>query len=396
MKETGKGVCVQGFASGGLKNEKYGIAIILSEKEADCALMVTGNRVKAAPLMVSAEHAAGKVRGIVANSGNANAYTGEEGMADAREMCKIAAGELGIEAEEFIVASTGVIGRRLDMALVESGVKEVAKSLDNSSEASMRAAEAILTTDKEPKMVSVAATLNTGEEIEIGGICKGAGMVAPKLNHATMLCFLTTNACVPEEKIKEVLESAVDVSFNMTVIDGDMSTNDMVVLLANGLAGNSGIDEHFVEALNYVTTELAKKMVRDGEGATKSIEVEVKNAKSETDARTAARAVVSSNLVKTAIFGEDPNWGRIIAALGYSGAEFNPEKVSLFIEDVCLVEEGKILAFVDTEELKQVKKALSSKEIKITADLNAGEHSATAYGCDMSPEYVRINAEYTT
>jgi glutamate N-acetyltransferase/amino-acid N-acetyltransferase len=193
-----------------------------------------------------------------------------------------------------------------------------------------------------------------------------------------------------------VLEEAVDQSFGMTVIDGDMSTNDMVVLLANGLAGNSDIDEHFTEALNHVTRELAKRIARDGEGATKSIEVEVKNAKSETDARRAARAVVSSNLVKTAIFGEDPNWGRIISALGYSGAEFDPEKVSLFIEKVCLVKDGKVLAYQDTEELKAAKKALASKEIKITADLNAGEYSACAYGCDMSPDYVRINAEYTT
>jgi glutamate N-acetyltransferase/amino-acid N-acetyltransferase len=170
----------------------------------------------------------------------------------------------------------------------------------------------------------------------------------------------------------------------------------MVVLLANGMAGNSDVDENFTGALDFVTKELAKKIVRDGEGATKSIEVLVKSAKSEEDAKKAARAVVSSNLVKTAMFGEDPNWGRIIAAIGYSGAEFEPEKVSLFVGGVCLVKEGKILAFADTEELKEAKKALASEEIKITADLDAGEHSAIAYGCDMSPEYVRVNAEYTT
>ncbi|MEE9474355.1 MAG: bifunctional ornithine acetyltransferase/N-acetylglutamate synthase [Candidatus Hydrothermarchaeaceae archaeon] len=396
VKEIDKGVCVQGFSAGGLKDGKNGIALILSDEEADCALMVTANRVKAAPLLVSAEHAGGKVRGIVANSGNANAYTGEEGINDARQTCELAAGELGLKAGEFIVASTGVIGRRMDMKFIETGIKEVAKTLGKSGEASLKAAEAIMTTDTTPKMVSVITTLNTGEKVEIGGICKGAGMIAPEFNHATMLCFLTTNAYVPEEKLKNVLESAVDQSFDMTVIDGDMSTNDMVVLLANGLAGNSDIDEHFTEALNHVTRELAKRIARDGEGATKSIEVEVKNAKSETDARRAARAVVSSNLVKTAIFGEDPNWGRIISALGYSGAEFNPEKVSLFIEKVCLVKDGKVLAYQDTEELKAAKKALASKEIKITADLNAGEYSACAYGCDMSPDYVRINAEYTT
>ncbi len=396
MKETDKGVCVQGFLACGVKDGKNGVALVMSEKDADCALMITENRVKAAPLKVSAEHAVGKVRCIVANSGNANAYTGEEGLKDAKRMCEITANELGLKTEDVIVASTGVIGRRLDMDLIFEQIKKISKTLTNDAACSQKAAEAILTTDSAAKRISVSTTLKSGEEIEIGGICKGAGMIAPQLNHATMLCFLTTNAHIPEEKIKKVLASAVENSFNQTVIDGDMSTNDMVVLLANGMAGNSDVDENFAQALNYITTELAKKMVRDGEGATKSFEVEVKNAKSEKDARMAARAVVSSNLVKTAIFGEDPNWGRIIAALGYSGADFDPDKVSLFIEGICLVRDGKILAFADTEELEQAKLALSSKEIKITADLNAGTHSATAYGCDMSPEYVRINAEYTT
>lgn len=396
MKETDRGVCVQGFSAGGKKDGKCGFAIIVSEVDADCALMITENRVKAAPLLVSRKHASGKVRGIVANSGNANAYTGDEGLQDAMRMCEVAGSELGVSADEFIVASTGVIGRRLDMGQVESGIKEAAKTLKCSGDASLRAAEAIMTTDTKPKMVSVSVTLKSGEEVEIGGICKGAGMIAPDLNHATMLCFLTTNANIPRDKVKKVLESSVEKSFNMTVIDGDMSTNDLVVLLANGMAGNSDIDENFTEALDFVTKELAKKMVRDGEGSTKVIEVLVKNAKSKADARKAGRAVVSSNLVKTAIFGEDPNWGRIIAAIGYSGAGFEPEKVSLFVGGVCLVNGGKILAFADTEELKEAKKALASKEIKITADLDAGEYSATAYGCDMSPEYVRINAEYTT
>ncbi len=396
MKETDNGVCVQGFSACGVKEGKNGVAIITSEKEADCALMITQNRVKAAPLIVSAEHAKGKVRGIVASSGNANAYTGEDGLEDAKKMCEIAANELGIKSNELIVASTGVIGRRLDIRLIEQQIKKISKTLTNEAACSQKAAEAIMTTDTKPKMVSVSTTLESGEEIEIGGICKGAGMIAPDLNHATMLCFITTNAGVPQDKLKKVLEGAVENSFNMTVIDGDMSTNDMVVLLANGMAGNTDIDGNFDEALNFVTSELAKKMVVDAEGGTKSIEVLVKNAKSEDDARKAARAVVSSNLVKTAIFGEDPNWGRIIAAIGYSGADFEPDKVSLFIGDVCLVKSGKILAFADTKELKAAEKALELKEIKITADLNAGGHSATAYGCDMSPDYVRINAEYTT
>jgi glutamate N-acetyltransferase/amino-acid N-acetyltransferase len=387
---------VQGFSACGVKDGKNGVAIITSEKETQCALMITENKVKAAPLLVSAKHAAGKIRGIVASSGNANAYTGEDGLEDAKKMCEVAGSELGLKAEELLVASTGVIGRRLDMGLIEAQIKSVAKTLSSKSECSLKAAEAIMTTDTRPKMISVSTTLESGEEIEIGGICKGAGMIAPHLGHATMLCFLTTNARVPEDKLKKVLEGAVEDSFNMTVIDGDMSTNDMVVLLANGLAENSDIGENFTHALNFVTRELAKKMVMDAEGATKSIEVLVENAKSEEDARSAAKAVASSNLVKTAIFGGDPNWGRIIAAIGYSGADFDPEKVSLYMEDVCLVSDGKILAFADTAELKQARAVLAGEEIKITADLNAGEHSATAYGCDMSPDYVRINAEYTT
>jgi glutamate N-acetyltransferase/amino-acid N-acetyltransferase len=395
MKETDKGVCVQGFSAAGRKEGKYGIAMVVSEVVSECALMITKNRVKAAPILVSSKHSSGNVRGIVANSGNANAYTGEDGTKDAERMCEIASGELGLSSEELLVASTGVIGRRLDMENIESGIKDVAKTLECSGGASLRASEAIMTTDTKSKMVSVSTTLGSGEEVEIGGICKGAGMIAPDLKHATMLCFITTNAYVPGDKLKKLLEIAVENSFNMTVIDGDMSTNDMVVLLANGMAGNSDVDENFEQALDFVTRELAKKMVMDAEGATKSIEALVKNAKSEDDARKAARAVVSSNLVKTAIFGEDPNWGRIIAAIGYSGADFEPDDVSLFVGDVCLVDNGKILAFADTDELKQAQVALAAKEIKITADLNAGKHSATAYGCDMSPDYVRINAEYT-
>ncbi len=396
LGETGKGVCVHGFSAGGMKKGKNGVLIILSERDADCTLMVTKNKVKAAPLLVSAVHAKGRVRGIVANSGNANAYTGDDGIRDAMRMCVVAAGELGLKAEDFLVASTGVIGRRLDMGPVETLIKKVANGLGASGGGSAKAAKAIMTTDSSPKTASVVTTLVSGEKIEIGGICKGSGMIAPKLGHATMLCFLTTDAYVPEKKAKNMLKNAVDQSFNMTVVDGDTSTNDMVVLLSNRLAGNTDVDERFEEALNYVTRQLAKSIAKDGEGASKYIEIEVKNAASKEDARKAARAVVSSNLVKTAIFGENPNWGRIISAVGSSGAQFDPGELSLFIGGTCLVKEGNVLAYAGTEELKAVKKYLASKEIKITADLKAGTHSATAYGCDMSPEYVRINARYTT
>lgn len=396
MEKINKGVCVQGFKAGGWRRGKYGVAIILSEVQANCALAITSNRVKAAPLLISRDHAQrGKVRGIVANSGNANAYTGEEGLRDAEKMCSLAAGNLGLKTEDLLVASTGIIGRRLDMKIIEEGIKAVSMELNSSKEASQEAAKALMTTDRHPKMISVKTVLREGTSVEIGAIAKGAGMIAPQL-HATMLCFITTNAYIPEEKIKPALMEAVEQSFNLTVIDGDTSTNDFVALLANGLAGNEDIDENFQEALNFITMEIAKMIAKDGEGATKFIEVTVGNAASAEDAKRAARAVVGSNLVKSAIFGGDPNWGRIIAALGYSGAEFDPGKVTLDINGVRLIEEGNILAFEGTTELKKAREVLQDREINITINLRAGNASATAFGCDLSPEYVRINAEYTT
>ncbi len=225
-------------------------------------------------------------------------------------------------------------------------------------------------------------------------------MIAPDLTHATMLCFITTDAYIPKDKIDEVLTNAVDESFNMLTIDNDTSTNDMIVLMANGMAGNKDIDEKFQEALSYVTLEIAKMMARDGEGATKYIEVQIKGAITKEDAKKAAKTIAGSNLVKTAIYGKNPNWGRIIAAAGYSGANINPNDISLTIETegkkVCLIEKGKILAFQDSEELKIAEEILKKNEITITLDLNMGDGAATAFGCDMSPEYVRINAEYST
>lgn len=398
---TKKGICCQGFRATGVKKGKYGVAIILSKAAANCALMITSNRIKAAPLLVSQKHfRRGEIFGIVANSGNANAYTGREGIENAKKMCKSAASKLGLKPENFLVASTGVIGRRMDVMAVEDGIKKAAKNLKSSSEASLKAAKAILTTDRFPKMVSVRTRLKSGEEIEIGGIAKGAGMIAPQLKHATMMCFLTTNACVPEDKVNIVLENAVEQSFNATIVDGDTSTNDIAALLANGLAGNKDVDENFQEALNYVTRELARMIAKDGEGATKLLEIIVQNAKNKEDALKAARAIARSNLVKTAFFGCDPNWGRIIAALGYSGAEFNPGKLSLFFEagnkKACLVDRGKALASQGTRELKTAEKILKEREIKVIADLHSGRESATVLGCDLTFDYIKINATYTT
>lgn len=399
MKLTKKGVCCEGFLAAGVRRGKYGVAIILSEKQANCSVMVTSNRVIAAPLIVTREHAKNReLRGIVANSGCANAYTGKDGIEDARKMCELAALELQVNPDDLAVASTGVIGRRLPMSLIESLTKKAAKNLKCSSAASLATAKAIMTTDRFPKMISVKTTLKSGEEVEIGGIAKGAGMIAPQLKHATMLCFITTNAFVPKEKIDCVLEQAVEQSFNAAIVDGDTSTNDIVILLANGLAKNKDVDENFQSALNYVTRELAKMLVRDGEGATKLIEVNVVNAATKDDAVKVARAIARSNLVKTALFGGDPNWGRIIAAAGYSGAEFNPEEISLYLaagkESVALVERGKVLAFHDV--LKKAEKIMKKKEIKVLLDLHMGSESATAFGCDLTYNYIKINAEYTT
>jgi glutamate N-acetyltransferase/amino-acid N-acetyltransferase len=397
MLRTEKGVCVPGFSSGGVKRNGYGVALIASEDRVNSAMMVTSNRVKAAPLIVSMDHyRAGDIRAIVASSGCANAYTGDAGVSDAERMCSLAAEKLGLRAENVLVASTGLIGRRLDMGAIEAALGTV--ELGSSKRSSLDAANAIKTTDRYPKMISVKTELATGDVIEIGGIAKGAGMIAPDLMHATMLCFITTNAYVPDEKIHAALEEAVAQSFNVTVVDGDTSTNDMVVLLANGRAGNEEIDENFQEALNYVTRELAKLMAKDGEGATKLIEVEVNGARSRDDAVKAAKSIVSSTLVKTAFFGEDPNWGRIVAALGYSGADFDPGSISISYSSrrgtVDLVKKGTVLSN-EGKELK-ARDVLKADEIRIILDLDSGMGRAVAFGCDLSLDYVKLNSSYSS
>ncbi len=391
-------LCVPGFKVWGVRNGKYGVAIIFSEEPCSAFLLTTKNKVKAAPLIVSERRRNNKIHGIVANSGNANAMTGDKGIEDAERMCSIAAKATGVAPENFLVASTGVIGRPMPMEIIEELIKNAASRLECSSAGVKKAARAIMTTDTFEKLYSKEIRLTSGEAVRITGIAKGAGMIAPNLG--TMLCFIFTDAFIPREAGEEILARAVEESFNQVVIDGDTSTNDMVVLLSNGKAGNKTVDENFARAVEEVCVELAKMIARDGEGATKYIEVVVRGAKTKEDARKAARAVVSSNLVKTAVFGGDPNWGRIAAAIGYSGAEVEPEKLSLFASSkgkrVCLVEKGKPVAVENSEELKIAEEIFKDKEIFIEAELNLGEGEARAYGCDMSYEYVRINAEYTT
>ncbi|MFQ5925670.1 MAG: bifunctional glutamate N-acetyltransferase/amino-acid acetyltransferase ArgJ [Dehalococcoidia bacterium] len=371
--------------SGGLD-----LGILYSEVPCVAVGLFTTNRIKAAPVILCQKHLVSR-RGqaIVVNAGYANACTGERGLDDAVEMAKLAAGRLGIPPEDVLVASTGVIGTRLPIELISSSIKKVALSKEGGHEL----AQAITTTDTHAKEIAVSAE---GGDFIIGGIAKGAGMIHPNL--ATLLCFLATDAAIDAHFLERALQGAVDLSFNMITIDGETSPNDTVLLLANGVAGNKIISEGtrgaeaFQEALTEVCIYLAKCIAGDGEGATKLIEVTVEGALSLADARVAARTVASSPLVKAAIHGNDPNWGRIIAALGRSGAEIEGSKIDLFLNNICLMEEGCPRPF-DRDE---VRNAMRGTEVPIRVCLNLGKAMATAWGCDLSEEYVTLNSEYTT
>jgi glutamate N-acetyltransferase/amino-acid N-acetyltransferase len=387
MKRIEGGICaVDGVRAAGARNGKYGVAAIAASGVA--AGMFTTNKVRAAPLEITAHHLAeGRLDGVIANSGCANAYTGARGIEDARRMAGILADFLGTENERIAVASTGVIGRYMDMDLIARLFSEAASNLRSSPDASREAARAIMTTDTKIKEIAVEH-----EGVRIGGIVKGSGMIEP--NMATMLCFLYTDADLPQAILKECLADAVKDSFNMLTVDGDTSTNDTVLLTATG---KIMIEEKaFREALKYVCIELCRMMARDGEGATKYFETVVSGAKYEDDARLAAKAVARSSLVKTAVYGADPNWGRIIAAVGYSGAEVDPKRITLLLEGgglcVPLVEKGSIIDGV----LDQAKRIMRGDAITINIDLGLGTAGARSFGCDLTHGYVDINANYTT
>ena len=385
----------KGFLAGatcaGLKT-KGGLDLGILYSEVPCVAvgLCTTNRIKAAPVALCQKHLANRrAQAIVVNAGCANACTGERGLADATEMANLAAGRLGIAPEDVLVASTGVIGTRLPIELISGSMDRVALSKEGGHEL----AQAIRTTDTYAKEIAVAAE---GGESIIGGIAKGAGMIHPNL--ATFLCFLATDAAIDADFLERALREAVDLSFNMITIDGETSPNDTVLILANGVAGNEIISEGtreaeaFQVALKEVCTYLAKCIAGDGEGATKLIEVTVEGALSLADARVAARTVASSPLVKAAIHGNDPNWGRIIAALGRSGAEIEGSKIDLFLNNICLMEEGSPHPF-DRDE---VRAAMRATEVPIRIGLNLGSFTATAWGCDLAEEYVTINSEYTS
>ena len=368
------------------------LGVLYSQAPCATAALFTKNRIKAAPVVFSQQRVPSeKVVAVVVNSGCANAFTGEQGLADAAEMARLAAENIGVSPEQVVVASTGVIGQRLPMELIRAGIERIIPSQDGGSEL----ARAIMTTDTVPK--EEAAAVNIGDmEFAIGGVAKGSGMIHPDL--ATLLCFLTTDAAVDMAFLKCALREAVALSFNMVSIDGDTSPNDMMLMMANGLAGNKPISSRseeadiFQQALNLVCISLAKEIARDGEGATRLIAVTVAGAFSVAEARLAARTVVSSPLVKAAIHGGDPNWGRIVAAAGRSGVGIEESKIDLYIGDICVVRAGCPLPF-DKGEMAKV---LGDSEVPINLLLNLGTAAATAWGCDLSEEYVTINSKYTT
>jgi glutamate N-acetyltransferase / amino-acid N-acetyltransferase len=367
------------------------LGLLFSELSCETVAVFTRNAVKGAPLVVTREAVeSGGVRAVVANSGIANAATGQRGLEDAHAMRELAAEALGIAAGEVAVASTGVIGVRLPMDRISAGIRAAAEELGGAG-----FAEAILTTDTRAKE-AVARVEVGGKSVTVGGTAKGSGMIHP--NMGTMLAFLTTDAVVEKECLEETLRRVTDRTFNRVTVDGDTSPSDMALLMANGAAGNATITLDspdypvFVEAVEGVARELAKEIARDGEGATRLVEVVVEGAASEERAGALAKSVVGSNLVKAAVFGEDANWGRVITAMGYSGAEFDPEGVDLWFGPIKVFSGGEPVLHEEAE----ANATLSGGEVRITARLGEGEASATAWGCDLSYEYVRINGSYRT
>ena len=389
-----KGIKAAGINCGIRLNRKD-LVLIYSDKLAEAAAMYTTNKFKAAPLVVTEKNlslSGGKLKAVLINSGIANACTGEKGLKDAWETVSYVSQGLNIKKEYVAVISTGKIGEFLPLNKIKKGVEKVISCLDYAG--GEEAAEAILTTDTRKKEVAVNFVIE-GKEVRIGGMAKGSGMINP--NMATMLGLVTSDISISQELLKSALQQVVEKTFNMISVDGDTSTNDMVVVIANGLAENRMIEEKddnyykFYQALYFVIEYLAKCIVKDGEGATKMIEVEVKNALSFAEAKKVAKAVINSPLVKTAIFGNDPNWGRILAAVGYSGAEVVPDKVDLYLKEK-IVENGQPLKF----SRQNIHEYLdSSKEIKIVIDLKMGEENATAWGCDLTYDYVKINTKYS-
>ena len=401
---TGGVTAAKGFqaasTAAGIKYQgRTDMAMVYSEKPCVAAGTFTTNIVKAAPVKWDQEivyqHPSAQV--IICNSGIANACTGEEGFSYCRATAKAAAETLNVDENSVLVASTGVIGMQLPIQKLADGVKAMVPKLQGTLEAGNEAAKAIMTTDTKEKEVAVQIEVG-GKTVTIGGMCKGSGMIHP--NMCTMLAFITTDAVISRKALQKAMSNDVEETYNMISVDGDTSTNDTALLLANGMAGNKKIKkgtpefEVFQEALHYVNETLAKMMAGDGEGATALFEVKVVGAKTKEQAKTLAKSVVCSNLTKAAIAGHDANWGRILCAMGYSGAKFDPEKVDLYFESTAgklqIIKDGTA---VDYSEEKATE-ILSQEKVTATADLKAGEAEATAWGCDLTHGYIDINADY--
>ena len=406
LKEISSGVCAaKGFKAAGVhcgvkansNPDKNDLALILSERECTAAATYTLNRVKAAPLYVTMAHLEdGVAWGVVANSGNANACC-PMSHENAEAMCSAVAAATGREPHDFAVASTGVIGQTINIAAIEAGMPALVQALnDNGSDA---AANAIMTTDTTKKEIAVSLTVG-GKEIHIGAIAKGSGMIHP--NMGTMLAFITTDCAITQEMLEDALREIVCKTFNRVTVDGDTSTNDTCLVLANGMAGNELIEwkdedyETFKEALMYVCRHLSRAIAADGEGASRLITCKMCSSRSEESAERLAKAVVGSSLVKAAMFGADANWGRVLCAMGYSKAPFRPEYVDVTFSscagDILVCKQGEQVNF-DEDKAKEI---LSQQEVVIRVDLNEGEHEAECWGCDLTYDYVKINGDYRT
>ncbi len=398
------GVCAaKGFKAGGIhcgirKNRtKRDLALIVSEKKAATAAVYTTNLVKGAPLTVTKAHLSdGYAKAVICNSGNANTCN-EGGIEIAEQTCELLGAELNISPKDIVVASTGVIGQPLDITPIKNGIPSLVKSLsENGSE---NAAEGIMTTDTKVKEIAVSFKLG-GKTCKIGGIAKGSGMIHP--NMATMLVFITTDCAISPEMLKKALSSDIKETFNMISIDGDTSTNDMVTVLANGMAENAEITADgedfnaFMKALNTVNVYLCRRIAGDGEGATKLIECKVTGAETLETAKTVAKSVICSSLTKAAMFGSDANWGRVLCAIGYSGAEVDVNKIDVAFKsqkgEIAVCKNGAGIPFSE----EKAKEILLEPEIEILVELNSGEYSSCAWGCDLTYDYVKINGDYRT
>ncbi len=394
-----KGFKAAGLNAGIKNNIKKDMALVYSEQPCTTAGTFTTNKVFAAPVKWDRNivYNYNGARAIIVNSGVANACTGACGDEACDTEAQAVAKQLNIAKEEVLIASTGVIGKQLPMDVICKGIEQLPARLSDTLEAGTEAAEAIMTTDTRNKQVAVSVDIG-GKTVTVGGMCKGAGMIHP--NMATMLCFITTDVCISKKMLQQMTSAIVEDSFNMISVDGDTSTNDTALVLANGMAGNTVIEaegadyDTFYSALNYVFTELSKMIAGDGEGCTCLFEVQVVNAASRNQARTLAKSIVTSNLTKAAIFGHDANWGRILCAMGYSGADFDPEKVDIYFESEAgklkIVENGSATDYSE----EKATEILSKNPVVAIADVKQGDVKATAWGCDLTFDYVKINADY--